>query len=226
MTADDYNQRRLTSGAVTAATVTAVTREAQRAMAAAGSPVDVDGMLGPITVAALGVDIVRGWLSGPSARVVPADPSWYGGSMAPVAVVWHYTATDPGTADAMARRRARPREATDRAASWHVTVAADGTMWQSVPFTSSAWHVAAGRIAGRKPNSCSIGVELEGHGESFPAAQRAAALSLLRALAAGYSIDRVNAGWAHSALDPDRRRDPGPIWERRYMPEILAAVYG
>lgn len=173
----------------------------------------------------------EGWLYGPNVKRVPAHPSWYYDSLStmnslPLAIVAHYTATAPGTARSMARRRKRARAREDRAASWHVTVASNGVIWQMVPFTAGAWH-AGSRTArpipgtGMKANRCSIGVELEGHGVIFPDAQVEAAKGLWRALVHKYSIPQALAMVEHSKLDPTRRRDPGPIWMRDVAPEVL-----
>jgi N-acetyl-anhydromuramyl-L-alanine amidase AmpD len=143
----------------------------------------------------------------------------------PMAIVWHYTATDIGTARSLARRIRTYRSGVDRAASWHVIIAHDGVIWQSVPFLRGAWHCARGRIAGHRVNACSVGVELEGHGTSFSEDQVWAAEMLVRALRDAYEIDAVNADRGHREFDPARRADPGPVWEA-LLPDLVRRVYG
>lgn len=171
-----------------------------------------------------------GWLHGPRVVRVPAHPSWYGGALkteVPTCVIQHYSATDPGTAAAMARRRARKRDPkVDRAASWHVSVETDGTLLQMIPFISSAWHCAKGEVSGVPVNACSVGVELIGHGQEFTAEQVAAYEDLLRALVEAYHLSRANCALNHSDFDPARRRDAGPVWNAAHLPGILGRVFG
>lgn len=144
----------------------------------------------------------------------------------------HYTATDPGTADAMAKRRARERTADDRAASWHITICADGRIVQMVPFRRVAWHCARGTLRDvdrslprTSINQAAIGIELEGHGRKFPDAQVQAAMRVWRALVRAYGIPRELAMLEHSRFDPKRRSDPGPVWMARHAGEVLDAAY-
>lgn len=104
-------------------------------------------------------------VSVPSVRSYRMDPD------GPLGVCWHYTGgvgDDSGTyARNLADRIRTYRKGVDRAASWHVLIARDGTVIQSVPLTRGAWHVApAGEIRGRlrRPNKTLIGVELENAG--------------------------------------------------------------
>jgi hypothetical protein len=89
---------------------------------------------------------------------------------APLGIVWHWTAGrgGPGFAEALARRAQLYRRGVDRAASWHVLVAKDGTVFQSAPFTVGTWHVGRpGVVAGRRfenVNRATVGCELENAG--------------------------------------------------------------
>lgn len=167
----------------------------------------------------------EGWLVGARVEQVPSVRhsrlSTPGG---PIAIVWHFTATDHGTARSLARRIRTYRRGLDRAASWHVIVAHDGVHWQSVPFLRGAWHCATGEIAGHRVNACSVGIELEGHGDRFPAEQVFAAARLIRTLAHAYPIREVDAMHGHREYDPARRSDPGPIWEAM-LPGLVRAAY-
>lgn len=169
-----------------------------------------------------------GWIEGKGTKIIASDPSWYGPKMKtsdgkPQAIVAHYSATDPGTAVNMAKKRVKPFQTGDRLASWHVSIETDGTIVQQVPFFNQAWHAGKGRGIPElgNPNRCSVGIELVGHGEEFPLAQVEAAKELWRVLVKTYPIERKNAHWQHSTLDPDRRNDPGPVWMENHASGVL-----
>lgn len=260
-TASEYNARALATGDLTGEMLAELVRAYQEAHGLLP-----DGKAGPITRAVLAqalrnrqpadeLVVVDGWLKGPGAEIITADPSWYGGPMpqGPLAIVAHYTATDPGTALAIvgrrylgaseiARRLLRAKSfecelpngkaitiaSVPRAASWHVTIAQDGTVFQGVPLTAMAWHVAAPtRLnvpGGLRANACAIGIELEGHGDVFPPAQVEAARRVWRALVRAYSIPRELAMLAHSDLQ-DNRSDPGPEWMGRHAGIVLEHAF-
>lgn len=168
---------------------------------------------------------VDGWLVGAGVERVPSvRHSALSTPRGPHAIVFHYTATDVGTAKNLAKRIRTYKRGVDRAASWHVCVGADGTLWQSVSFLRGSWHCAKGTIAGHRVNACSVGVELEGHGKEFPLAQVEAAERLVHALAEAYDIRREHAGHGHVEFDPARRSDPGPVWNA-LLPSLLDRVY-
>lgn len=186
----------------------------------------------------------EGWLVGPGVERVPSVRHSPLTAREPFAILWHFTATRPGTARSLAKRIRTYRKRIDRAASWHVIVAQDGKLWQSVPFLRGAWHCARGTIRSQywsghtrfwdsdvdnvahRINSCAIGIELEAlDGQSFPWQQVDAATRLVRALVDAYPIYPTNAGLSHSMFDPARRTDPGPVWEAM-LPKILRAAYG
>ncbi len=171
-----------------------------------------------------------GWLSGWGVKIVRSHKSWTSGQRPtvahrPEALLWHYTATEYGTAKNMAKRRAVKRIGTDRPASWHVTVAGDGTLWQQVSFEHVAWHCGAGRIGEYRVNECSVGIELEGHGLAFPEAQLDAAERLVVALVGAYELGRRACSYGHSEFDPARRSDPGRLWTGTHLPVLLSTVF-
>lgn len=171
----------------------------------------------------------EGWLVGKGVKLMPSAPSWYGGKMKtsdgkPQAIVAHYSATKHGTAISMAKKRLKPYPGKpERLASWHVSIDGDGLLVQQVPFINQAWHAGKGRGIPDlgNPNACSIGIELVGHGDEFPLAQVEAAKELWRVLVKTYPIERKNAHWQHSTLDPDRRKDPGPVWMENHATAVL-----
>jgi len=89
---------------------------------------------------------------------------------APLGIVWHWTAGKggPGFAPALAKEIGGYDPKKDRAASWHVLIAKDGTLHQSASFTRGTWHVGRpGVVSGYKSvnvNRCSVGCELENAG--------------------------------------------------------------
>lgn len=248
MSADDFNEAEWESGRLKPAHISELAARFQRA-----EGLEPDGKVGPSTRARL--ELLRGripgepppipsyapleardgWLVGERVTVVPSHRSWYYDRLdtpsgIPGAIVAHYTATDPGTAIVMANKRVKPyRRILDRAASWHVSVEADGSIVQMAPFIAGCWH-AGGRsakpIAGLGPaNRTAVGVELVGHGENWPAAQVAAAARVWRALVRAYTIPRARAMVTHQELDPTRKRDPGELWLTHAAPGVLDYAY-
>lgn len=114
---------------------------------------------------------------------------WAPGLSGPLGLVWHWTggaSKTPGHAPALVEEIRTYNRGVDRPASWHVLIAKDGRVFQSVPFTKGSWHVGRpGRIGGapkKTPdgkwdasagwegrlfaniNTCTVGVELENAG--------------------------------------------------------------
>lgn len=104
--------------------------------------------------------------------------------------------------------------------SSHFFIRRDGEVVQFVSCDERAWH--AGRSSWRGRENCndfSIGIELEGlEGESFEVPQYDALVRLLRAVASRYPITAV-AGHEHVA--PDRKIDPGPGFDWRFVKAAL-----
>lgn len=192
------------------------------------------GVAGPLHPDDDGIDSA-GWLHGPLVSRLPAHPSWFGApleSVNPIAIVWHYTHTGPGTAKTMAKRRTRRRDPrTDRAASWHFTIDTDGSIWQMVSCLDSAWHCAKGSIApkagakGIRVNRCTVGIEIVGDGKAFTGKQVGSAALLVEDLVDAYGLTRANCARNHSEFDPTRRKDAGPVWNGKHLPGILDVVF-
>ena len=240
MTPVDYNAKQLAGGALTAEHVTELVRFWQLAHG-----LEVDGMAGPKTLASfsafapvapvgawsIGDDH---WLSGPGVTRIPMHASWFGGVLhggAPGGIVAHYTATDPGTAINMAKRRQHVYglDPDDRLASWHLTIETDGSIVQMIPFDRVAWHAGSSTaipVRGLGPaNYATVGIELVGYGKEFPPAQVESAKAVWRALIKRYSIAHEYAMLEHAKIDPSRRDDPGPVWMAQHAGEVLAAAY-
>lgn len=228
MTPRQYNSVQLASGDLTLDHLTELVRQFQSERF-----LTVDGMCGPKTRAEL--DRAAGplrvsttaWLLGPNVEHIQAHPSWYGAPMprGPLAIMAHYTATDYGTARSLATRRTDPRTSDKRAASWHVTIAHDGAIYQMVPLDHCAWHCARGQIDGLGVNQAAIGIELEGDGQSFTNEQIAAARDVWRAIVRVYGIPRDRAVLEHSRFDPGRRSDPGPVFMSKHAEWIRVSAY-
>lgn len=247
MNPDDYNAHAFWMVGPVDPLITEMVRIAQEKLG-----LKVDGKFGPVTRKALEAYIKpasvvalfdKDWYRG--AKYIHIHPTWTSGGMTgtrPDAIVWHYTATNPGTAVAMANRRkdqyrrrlpehtdADEGKLFDRPASWHITIDTDGTVIQMAPFTAICWH-AGGH--GALPidglgyaNSVAIGIELVGHGDVFPPEQVEAAKQLARALVQHYNIDRKYAMVEHSAISPHRRSDPGVVWMTMYAKGVLDYAY-
>lgn len=88
----------------------------------------------------------------------------------PLGLVWHATGGVGGLrfAEGLARRIQNYRRGVDRPASWHVLIAASGTIFQSAPLTVGTWHVGRPGVVGGtnhpSVNAVTIGVELENAG--------------------------------------------------------------
>jgi AmpD protein len=96
--------------------------------------------------------------------------------------------------------------------SAHFLIRRDGELYQFVPCGARAWHAGESSWKGRTQcNDFSIGVELEGTGETpFTAAQYGRLAVLTRALKARYPIRDIVG---HSDVAPGRKSDPGPHFD-------------
>lgn len=181
------------------------------------------------------LQVVDHRLVGPGVTRIDAHPSWYGGQLKggkPGGVVAHYTATGPGTALGMARRRAQPYRVDLKPAisSWHLTIDTDGSIVQMVPLDHVAWHAGSPTAKpvpglGHANYTC-VGIELVSiDGRWFSPAQHDAAGRLWRALRLAYGIPRQHAMVTHESIDPGRRKDPGPVWMGQHAERVLDFAY-
>jgi N-acetyl-anhydromuramyl-L-alanine amidase AmpD len=172
-----------------------------------------------------------GWLHGDGVTRIPSHSSWFYAKLStatgdPVAIVAHATATAPGTAINMARRRVQPRKPDDRAASWHISIEADGSIVQQASCRVGCWH-AVGSIKGAgAANRVSVGIELVGFERGpWPPAQVEAAKRVWMAIVQHYGIKRELAMVPHAVIDPERRSDPGRPWMRDHAEAVLEYAY-
>lgn len=118
--------------------------------------------------------IENGWLTpepGDPTVVTVQSVRSYGLSVsAPLGVVWHYTGGvgGPQYAANLAERIRTYDRATDRPASWHLLIAKNGAVYQSVSLLRGSWHTGrGGEMAGKSwdnVNKVTIGIELENAG--------------------------------------------------------------
>jgi N-acetyl-anhydromuramoyl-L-alanine amidase len=109
-----------------------------------------------------------------------------------------------------------------RRVSAHFLIRRDGELIQFVPCGRRAWHAGESSWQSRsRCNDFSIGVELEGTGESpYTDAQYERLAALTRALKARYPIAHIVG---HSDVAPGRKGDPGPSFEwARYRAMLKA----
>jgi len=153
-----------------------------------------------------------GWLVGQDVKRYPSvrhQPLTTLGEV-PLGIVLHYTATDHGTAENLAKRIQKFNRLKDRSASWNVLIAATGVIYQSVSLERGSWHCAKGRLDGHTINRSTIGVELEGYGKApLPSPQVDALRRFYEAVIPHYRITKERAVLEHRTFDPTRRADPG-----------------
>jgi hypothetical protein len=171
-----------------------------------------------------------GWLEGDGVEIIRAHPSWHYPRLStptgdPLAIVCHSSQTAIGTARTMANRRTVARTATDRAASWHISIEPTRII-QMISAEAGAWH-ALGSIKGAGPaNRVSVGIELIGYKAGpWSDATVVQARRVWRALVQSYGIRRGLALVPHSAIDSQRRADPGRDWMTKHAETVLDYAY-
>ena len=109
--------------------------------------------------------------------------------------------------------------------SSHVLIRRDGEVVQYVPFTKRAWHAGESCYKGQSAcNDFSIGIELEGQdSEPYTASQYDRLVEVIQVLIEAFQdlTPRRIAGHCHIA--PQRKSDPGPAFDWRYLHARLAA---
>jgi AmpD protein len=109
----------------------------------------------------------------------------------------------------------------DLRVSAHFLIRRDGTAVQFVPVTARAWHAGISVWRGRERcNDFSIGIELEGCDEKpFDPAQYRQLAALIRVIKRHYPITEIVG---HSDIAPDRKTDPGPLFDWPRLRALLA----
>ncbi len=133
----------------------------------------------------------------------------------PDMVILHYTAME--TAEAACERLCSPAHEV----SAHYLISEDGEIVRLVPEKARAWHAGRSRWgAVTDVNSHSVGIELANYATGdrlpeFPEPQMAAFEDLLAGVMRRWAI-RPERVLGHSDVAPDRKSDPGPMfdWQR------------
>jgi AmpD protein len=107
------------------------------------------------------------------------------------------------------------RTIADLRVSAHALIRRDGEVIQYVPFGRRAWHAGVSRWGGReRVNDASVGIELEGTGETpYEEVQYERLAELIRALAVVYPGITPEHVVGHSDVAPGRKSDPGPAFD-------------
>ncbi|WP_268894549.1 N-acetylmuramoyl-L-alanine amidase [Rhodovarius lipocyclicus] len=133
-------------------------------------------------------------------------------------LVLHYTGMRSGRA---ALERLRDPEAR---VSSHYLVEEDGTVFALVPEERRAWHAGVSFWRGHEGlNGRSIGIEIVNPGHEwgyrpFPVLQMAAVADLCLEILGRHPIPARNVV-AHSDIAPDRKQDPGEMFEWQALAE-------
>ena len=111
----------------------------------------------------------------------------------------------------------------DLRVSAHLLVRRDGTPVQFVALDRRAWHAGESVFCGRERcNDFSIGIEMEGTDEApFSETQYRTLIALTRVITAHYPSITPQRIVGHSDIAPDRKTDPGPLFD---WPRYLAAL--
>jgi N-acetyl-anhydromuramoyl-L-alanine amidase len=110
--------------------------------------------------------------------------------------------------------------------SAHLLIRRDGALVQFVPLSQRAWHAGVSNFRGRSVcNDFSIGVELEGTDDlPYDERQYATLLSLVPALRTAYPAITPDRIVGHSDIAPDRKSDPGPVFDWPRLRNALVSV--
>lgn len=109
--------------------------------------------------------------------------------------------------------------------SCHLLIRRSGRLIQYVPLNRRAWHAGSSSFSGRvNCNDFSIGIEMEGSDDQpFTHAQYQSLIHATQAIRRHYPAITPQRITSHAAIAPQRKTDPGPLfdWER-YLTSIDA----
>lgn len=151
------------------------------------------------------------------------SPNWDERQLPVSMAVLHYTGMRSG-ADALERMCDAKAKV-----SAHYMIEEDGTVIRLVDEKNRAWHAGRSFWRGMTDiNSASIGIELVNPGHEwgyrpFPDAQMEALLPLLASIVKRYDIPRANVV-GHSDIAPDRKDDPGELFEWERLARVRLAL--
>ena len=158
-------------------------------------------------------------------RILAPSPNFNDRPPEPVSVlVLHYTGMkNPG--DALDRLTK-----ADSNVSAHYLVCESGRIYAMVPEEKRAWHAGVSHWRGRDNlNDISIGIEIENPGHEwgyrpFPKAQMEAVARLCQDILSRHPIPPCNV-IAHSDIAPERKEDPGELFEWQWLAEQGVGVW-
>jgi N-acetylmuramoyl-L-alanine amidase len=139
-------------------------------------------------------------------------------------LVLHYTGMK--TAAAAIERLCDPAAKV----SSHYVVEEDGNVVQLVEEQKRAWHAGISYWRGRRGlNDVSVGIEIVNPGHewgyrAFPLKQMAAVRDLCQAIIFRHGISATNVV-GHSDIAPNRKQDPGELFDWRYLAEAGVGVW-
>jgi len=110
--------------------------------------------------------------------------------------------------------------------SSHLLIRRDGEVVQYVPFTKRAWHAGESCYKGQSAcNDYSIGIELEGQDtEPYTASQYDQLVEVVQVLVEAFPDLTMRRIAGHCHIAPQRKKDPGPAFDWRYLHARLAAL--
>ena len=110
----------------------------------------------------------------------------------------------------------------DLKVSSHFLITRKGALIQFVPTDKRAWHAGISAYKGRENcNDFSIGIELEGcDDEEFEQSQYNSLSRLINFLSIDLKINKQNIV-GHSDIAPDRKTDPGPLFDCTLLQSML-----
>ncbi len=108
--------------------------------------------------------------------------------------------------------------------SAHVLIKRDGDMVQFVPFNRRAWHAGISEYQGRRNcNDFAVGIELEGTDKlPYENAQYSVLAALIDILRIAYPSIHKQRIVGHSDVAPNRKTDPGAVFDWRRLTNELA----
>ncbi len=108
--------------------------------------------------------------------------------------------------------------------SAHCLIRRNGDIVQFVPFDKRAWHAGQSSFAGEENcNDYSIGIELEGTDfDAYTKAQYHSLAQVTSLLIAQYPAISTQRITGHQYIAPQRKSDPGLVFDWRYFKELIA----
>ena len=120
------------------------------------------------------------------------------------------------------------RQIRDLRVSCHLLIRRDGSLIQYVPFDRRAWHAGESSYCGRRRcNDYSIGIELEGSDDQpFTDAQYHTLSEATELIIRRYPSITEERITSHAAIAPERKTDPGPLFDWPRYFSLLHARLG